>query len=88
MAHSPPDSDERNADVIHAVFVWFVMIITINIHYSPLSIINWLMFVMETLCAFCNVEANFKIWFRSEVDKFATELGNTGDRGGTVVKVL
>ena len=71
FVHSPPVSDERNPDFAHTVCVrvrvracacacvWFVMILTINIHYSPLSIINWLVFVIETLCAFCNVGAEF-----------------------------
>ena len=33
--------------------VWFVVILTINIHYSPL------VFVMVTLCDFCKVGAEF-----------------------------
>ena len=31
------------------------MILILNTRYSPLSKINWLVFVMEKLCAFCNV---------------------------------
>jgi hypothetical protein len=46
------------------VCVWFVMILTINARYSPLSIINWLVFVMETLCVFYNVGTEFLNMFQ------------------------